>query len=106
MPTAVTDTTFEQEVLQSPLPVLVDFWAPWCGPCKIMNPVLEELSAEYEGKVKFAKINVDENMRVPGSFNVMSIPTFVLFKKGKPVQGFVGAQPKDGVKGFLDEHAA
>ncbi|MFA6039362.1 MAG: thioredoxin [Candidatus Peribacteraceae bacterium] len=106
MPTAVTDATFEQEVIKSSLPVLVDFWAPWCGPCKVMGPVVDELSAEYEGKVKFAKVNVDENGAVSGSLNIMSIPTFVLFKEGKPVKGFMGAMPKDTVKQFLEEHTA
>lgn len=102
MPIAVTDATFESEVLKSTLPVLVDFYAPWCGPCKIMHPVMEELSTEYDGRVKVVKVNVDEQQQVAGSFNIMSIPTFIVFKDGKPVKGFMGAQPKESVKQLLD----
>ncbi len=101
----VTDADFEKEVVQSALPVLVDFWAPWCGPCKAMIPVLEELEKEYEGKVRIVKINVDENTDVPGKFNVMSIPTFVIFKDGKPATSFVGARSKADVKKELDKVA-
>lgn len=105
MPTAVTDATFENEVLKSDLPVLVDFWASWCGPCKMMNPVIEELSKDYEGKVKVAKMNVEEN-QIPGSLGVMSIPTFALFKDGKPVKAFAGARPKQAMKELIDEAIA
>ena len=77
---AVTDEKFEAEVLKADLPVLVDFWAPWCGPCKAMNPILEELEQEMGSKVKFVKINVDENGVTPEKFNVLSIPTFIVFK--------------------------
>jgi len=103
MPSAISDADFQKEVLESPLPVLVDFWAPWCGPCKAMNPILEELDKEYTGKVKFVKINVDENIDVPGTFNVMSIPTFVLFKGGQPVSSFIGGRTKEDVKKELDK---
>jgi thioredoxin len=102
MPQSITDAQFETEVLKSPLPVLVDFFAPWCGPCKIMHPVMEELEKEYEGKVKVVKVNVDEQNEVAGMFNIMSIPTFILFKEGKPVKGFMGAQPKESVKQLID----
>ncbi|MDD5026674.1 MAG: thioredoxin [Candidatus Peribacteraceae bacterium] len=90
----VTDSSFATEVLQSEIPVLVDFWAPWCGPCRAMAPIVDELAAEYEGRVKIVKVNVDENANVPGQFNVMSIPTFIIFKGGSPVAQFVGGRPK------------
>ena len=102
MPTAITDAQFDSEVIKSPIPVLIDFWAPWCGPCKIMLPIIEELSKEYEGKVKFVKMNVDENGDVPGKFNVMSIPTFIIFKKGDAVRSFVGTKSKEDMKKELD----
>lgn len=102
MPTAVTNDTFEAEVLKSPVPVLVDFFAPWCGPCKIMHPVMEDLAKDYEGKAKVVKVNVDEESQIAGMFNIMSIPTFIIFKDGKPVKGFMGAQPKESVKQLLD----
>jgi thioredoxin 1 len=103
MPSSVSDTDFNQEVLGSTLPVLVDFWAPWCGPCKAMLPIIEELDVEYAGKVKFVKMNVDENLEIPGKFDVMSIPTFVLFKDGKPVSSFIGGRTKEDVKKELEK---
>lgn len=90
----VTDNTFEQEVLQSTLPVLVDFWAVWCGPCKAIAPVVEELAGEYEGKLKVMKLDVDENPRVPTNYGVQSIPTLLIFKDGHPAERVVGAVPK------------
>lgn len=101
--TTFTDQNFDSEVLKSDLPVLVDFWAVWCGPCKIVDPVIEELAGEYEGKLKVGKLNVDENQETSGTYNVMSIPTIMLFKNGQPVKSVVGAQPKENFKKAIDE---
>lgn len=103
MPSSIADADFSQNVLQNPLPILVDFWAPWCGPCKIMLPIVEELETEYAGKVAFVKMNVDENLDVPGQYGIMSLPTFVLFKDGKPVKTSIGARSKQEMKKFIDE---
>lgn len=102
MSQTVTDGDFDTEVLKSDVPVLVDFWAPWCGPCKSMIPIVDELSTEYEGKVKVVKMNVDENTDSPGKYNVMSIPTFIIFKGGEAVTTFVGAKSKEDMKKELD----
>ena len=91
----VTDTNFKEEVLDSKIPVLVDFWAPWCAPCRMAEPVLEELSGKYKEKVAFVKINVDENQKVTGDFQVISIPTTVLIKDGKEVGRQIGFAGKD-----------
>lgn len=90
----VTDATFEAEVLKSDKPTLIDFWASWCAPCKAIAPILDELAAEYEGKVKVTKMNVDENPMTPSKFGVRGIPTLILFKEGKVVEQKVGAVPK------------
>jgi thioredoxin 1 len=99
---AVTDATFEGEVLQSDVPVLVDFWAPWCGPCKMIAPILEEIAQDSAGRLKIAKLNVDENQRYAGQFGVMSIPTMILFHGGKGVGQLVGFRPKAELQRILD----
>jgi thioredoxin 1 len=91
----VTDNDFEKEILNSDLPVLVDFWAPWCGPCKSIAPVLEELAKDYAGKMEFAKMNVDTNPHVPSQFEVRGIPNLIFFKSGQMIEQIVGAVPKD-----------
>jgi len=103
MSKAITDADFDSHVLKSDKPVLLDFWAPWCGPCKVMLPVMEELAKQYEGKVEIVKMNVDENTEVPGKFNVMSIPTFIIFNKGEAVKSFVGVRSKEDIQKDLDE---
>ncbi len=92
--TAVTDATFDQEVLQASVPVLIDFWAPWCGPCRAIAPVVEELSQEYAGKLKVVKMNVDDNPNTPARYGVRGIPNLILFKGGQVQNQIVGAVPK------------
>jgi thioredoxin 1 len=99
----VSDKSFAAEVLQSDLPVLVDFWATWCGPCKSIGPVIEELSKEYAGRVKMAKLNVDENPATPAQYSVRGIPTLILFKGGKILEQIVGAVPKTRMVAMLEK---
>lgn len=97
----ITRENFENEVMKSDIPVLIDFWAPWCGPCRMMGPIIEQLAEEYEGKVKVGKVNVDEEGELSQAFGVMSIPTIVLVKDGKVVKQAVGARPKAEVEAML-----
>ena len=98
---AVSDMTFEAEVLNAPGPVLVDFWAEWCGPCKAIGPALEELAGEYAGKLTIAKVDIDSNPKTPTAYNVRGIPTMVMFKDGKPVSTKVGAAPKSALREWI-----
>jgi thioredoxin 1 len=93
----VTDATFEETIKNSGTPVLVDFWAPWCGPCRMVAPILDEIGKEQAGKLTIAKLNVDENPRTAAAFGIRSIPTMMLFKDGKPVQTLIGALPKSAI---------
>jgi thioredoxin 1 len=97
----VTDSDFEQEILKSEKPALVDFWAPWCGPCLRIAPLIEELAVEYKDKVKVAKVNVDESRKVAADLGIMSIPTLMLFKGGKVIDKIIGLVPKDRLKEFV-----
>ncbi|HWP33960.1 MAG TPA: thioredoxin [Thermodesulfobacteriota bacterium] len=103
--TAVTDDTFETEVLNSPLPTVVDFWAAWCGPCRAIAPVVEDLARQYAGRVKVVKLNVDENPRTPSRYGVLGIPTLILFKNGQPVDQLVGALPRPRLEALFSRAA-
>ncbi|MGE4384714.1 MAG: thioredoxin [Endomicrobiaceae bacterium] len=98
----ITEQNFEQEVLKSSIPVLIDFWAPWCGPCKMLSPVIAELAKDYEGKVKVCKVNTDDNMALSSQFQITSIPCLILFKNGKPVHKIIGFRPKSDIQKEID----
>lgn len=100
----VTDSTFKQEVLESEVPVLVDFWAPWCGPCRMVAPIVDEISVQYEGKVKVVKLNTDENPTVASQYGIRSIPTLMIFKGGQRVDMVVGAVPKTTLATTLEKY--
>jgi thioredoxin 1 len=101
---AVTDSNFEAEVLKSNVPVLVDFWAEWCGPCRGLAPKLEEVAGELSGRVRVVKVNIDENPDTPAKFGIRSIPTMILFKNGKAVEQLLGNLPKDNILQMLNTH--
>lgn len=98
-----TDASLKQEVLENKGPVAVDFWAPWCGPCKVVSPIIDELAKEFAGKVKIGKVNVDENSQAAEQYGVMSIPSVVFFKNGQPIKTVVGAQSKENYKQTIEE---
>ena len=98
-----SDATFVTDVVNSDVPVLLDFWAPWCGPCRMVAPILDELSEEFAGRAKIAKVNVDENQQIPAQFGIRSIPTLILFKNGQVVATQVGALPKSQLAAFVEQ---
>ena len=102
-PLTVTDASFEKEVLQSDTPVVVDFWAEWCGPCKMIAPILEEIAQEFDGRLKVAKVDVDSNNKTAGRYNIMSIPSLLFFKNGQVVDQIVGAMPKSHLTSRLEK---
>jgi thioredoxin 1 len=102
--TAVTSGNFENEVIKSDIPVLVDFWAAWCGPCRMLTPVIDQLAEQYAGKVKVVKLNVDENPEISGKYQILSIPTVYLFKNGSKAEELVGARPKQSFEEMINKH--
>ena len=105
-PIDISDSSFQEEVLESEQPVLVDFWAEWCGPCKMIAPLVDELAHEYDGKVKFAKVNVDDNPKTAMDYGIRGIPTLLIFKGGEPVEQIVGAVSKSVLQASLEEAIA
>jgi thioredoxin 1 len=103
---AVTDSSFEQDVIGSEIPVLVDFWAPWCGPCRVVATVVDEIANQYEGKIKVVKLNTDENPGIATQYGIRSIPTLMLFKGGQKVDSVVGAVPKTTIANTIEKHLA
>lgn len=102
--TSVTDDAFQEEVLDSQIPVLVDFWAPWCGPCKMITPILDDIAPQYAGKLKIMKVNIDDNPKIPAKYNVRGIPTLILFKDGNAEATKVGAVSRTQLTAFLDSY--
>jgi len=100
----VTDANFEQEVLKAQIPVLVDFWAPWCGPCRAIAPVIDEIANDYNGKLKVLKLNTDENPKTAQSYRISGIPSLMIFKNGQPVEQVVGAVPKPTISAAVEKH--
>ena len=100
----VNEQNFKEEVLDATLPVLVDFWAPWCGPCRMVGPIVDELAQEYAGKLKVVKVNTDEAPSIAGQYNIMSIPTLMIFKNGERVDQVIGSQPKQAIAAKVQPH--
>jgi thioredoxin 1 len=103
--TWITDESFEKDVLQASIPVLVDFWAVWCGPCRVLEPKLEEIAGEMKDRIRIVKLNVDENPSVTAKYDVPAIPTMILFKNGQEIDKIVGNQPKENIVAFLEKHS-
>lgn len=100
----INDSSFEQEVLNSEQPVVVDFWAPWCGPCRKLGPILEEVSKEFDGKVKFVKVNTDENLKTAQDYSISGLPSLLVFKNGKALERLVGLMPKSTIISNIEKH--